>query len=183
MRLPRPYIPLDVRCRIGARQIGWGENAKDGQEAAINSLLRLHAPIRRHGHKGTSGYARLLRNILAELATKLSCCPQDLRLDHDPPIALRVKVRSRGKIIGYLPDANDPEFLSYRPHGAQFAGSHDVKTRIRGDHGQYSDVTLIKRQRRRERGKKESARKLRSRPFPKPKQKKPWPKRKFPRKK
>jgi hypothetical protein len=44
--------------------------------------------------------------------------------------------------------------LNYLPHRTEFEESHDVKTRIRGPHGQFSDVALIKRQRRRERGPK-----------------------------
>jgi hypothetical protein len=72
----------------------------------------------------------------------------------------------RGEIWVYEPDANDPEYLVYRPHGAQHAGSHDVKTRIRGEHGQFSDIAMIKRQRRRERPAKRKA-KIPSRPFQK----------------
>lgn len=97
-------------------------------------------------------YRPLLDMLLAKLAELLGCAVEDLRLDHDPPLALRPQERrGLGKKIYYIPDANDPEHLNYRPHGAQFAGSHDVKTRIRGEHGQFSDVQLIKRQRRRER--------------------------------
>ena len=77
----------------------------------------------------------------------------------------------------YIPDANDPEHLFYRPHGAQFAGSHDVKTRIRGDHGQFSDLALIKRERRRQKKATPAKRDFTFRTN-KSKLKRKWPKRK-----
>jgi len=51
----------------------------------------------------------------------------------------------------YAPHAHDPDCLRYRPQPPEFAGSHHVKTNVRGEHGQYSDVVLAKRERRRER--------------------------------
>lgn len=125
-----------------------------------------------------------LRN---ELARSIGCEVSDLRLDHDPPLAARRKLQYSSVIKPtYFPDANDPDHLAYRPHGTQFDGSHDTKTRIRGDRGQLCDISLIKKLRRIERGPKpkrgpkiqsagfasKSGAKLRS-------QKQKWPKRKF----
>lgn len=142
-RLYRPHVPLEVRCRVALRQLGemWPDQVLDEVRANY-----------RDPYRPRSGFGAFLEMLLAKLAELLGCVVEDLRLDHDPPLALR-----ESKLIGltgrrkYMPDANDPEHLAYRPHGAEFAGSHDVKTRIRGEHGQFSDVQLIKRRRRRER--------------------------------
>ena len=165
-RLYRPPIPLEVKCRVVLAQLG--EMFPDDVIEAYRRRLRV-----------------LLTTKLAALATLFECEMSELRLDHDPALALRVQ-RAFGKKVRYVPDANDPEYLFYRPHGAQFTGSHDVKTRIRGDHGQFSDVALIKRERRRQRRELKPAKKASklaptsvSRPkarLPKPK----WPKRTFP---
>lgn len=169
-RLYRPHIPIQVKCLVGLRQTGWQT------PSAIAMLFRLHK-----GHLG-----KLLDSILIELAAKLGCKVHELRLDHDPPLALR-KRRLYGypqTACCYVPDANDPDHLRYRPHGAEHDGSHDVKTRVRGDHGQYSDLALIRREKRRtaktttkynrknnrrpkirSRGFDKAKRKMRSRPF------------------
>jgi hypothetical protein len=73
------------------------------------------------------------------LASCLGCDAKDLQLDHDPPLGARER-----KGDDYKPAANDPDYLIYRPKV-----EHAVKTRIRGEHGQYSDLVLIKRERRR----------------------------------
>lgn len=180
-RLLRPHIPLETRCQVVLRQLGemWIED--------VISKFRLAANLkgRRNGSLG-----HLLKTKLAELATLLGCEPKDLRLDHDPALGARAKVfdEETGEHIGYIPDANDPEHLRYRPHGTQFAGSHDVKTRIRGDHGQYPDLTLIKRQRARENPIKRPKSKIKGRGFTKGKRpmkgRSSWPKgRKIPRRK
>lgn len=159
-RIFRPYIPLRIRCEVATRQLGWNEPY---------TLVKVHH----------CGYGALLEMMLHPLAVQLGCNVSELRLDHEPALALRPLMHKRktGTVV-YKPDANDPEFLFYRPHGAQHAGSHDIKTRIRGDHGQFSDIALIKRQRRRERGPKpKRGPKIVSRGFPKIKR--PFPKRSF----
>lgn len=151
-RLYRPSIPVEVKCRVALRQLG---------EERIDYVIDCNRPRRDAGYivgvVGRPGRSlgRLLEEKLPELADILGCSVEELRLDHDPPLALRPQER-RGlsKKVFYTPDANDPDYLRYRPHGAEHEGSHDVKTRIRGDHGQYSDIVLIKRQRRRERAEK-----------------------------
>jgi hypothetical protein len=154
-RLYRPPVPLEVQYRVALRQLGtlW-----------IDQAVREAKKERRLGH--WVGYAK------GRLADLLGCTVKDLRLDHNPPLAARQR-NGEGKNTVYTPDANDPEFLAYRPHGTQFAGSHDVKTRIRGDHGQYSDLVLIKRERRRQK-KRTSEKRTKVRP---PKRK--WPSRPF----
>jgi hypothetical protein len=163
-RLYRPSIPLEVKCRVALAQLG---------EMFTDEVVLVNS----------RSFARLLAGKLKELAALLGCEVSDLRLDHDPPLALR-KRRGEGKATVYTPDANDPEFLRYRPHGAQFKGSHDVKTRIRGDHGQFSDIVLIKREQRREkkkRGKLSPKVKIKSQSrFGQ--NKTAWPKRSFPKK-
>jgi hypothetical protein len=150
-KLYRPSIPVEVKCRVLLGQLG-----EAWPDAVLNYWRRKHSI--------------LLLHLKGKLAPLLGCEIADLRLDHDPPLALRPQ-ELRGRKLYYVPDANDPEHLRYRPHGAQFAGSHDVKTRIRGEHGQFSDIALIKRQRRRERPPKpkrpiRSAAKIPARPFP-----------------
>lgn len=137
-RLYRPPIPLKVKCLTALRQLG-------GRELPELVIARWRA---------SSTLAQLLEVLRAGLAKKFSCAVKDLRLDHDPALGLRRR-RGEGKRTIYDPPANDPDHMNYRPHGAEFAGSHDVKTRIRGDGAQFSDVALMKRERRR--AKKEAA--------------------------
>lgn len=132
-RLYRPHIPLEVRCRV-----------------AMADILKAGGNPFPHSRRDRESLAGFLARLLEVLAGLRKCTVQDLRLDHDPPLGARPQHR-RGDETLYTPDANDPEHLAYRPHGAEFDGSHDVKTRIRGDHGQFSDIALIKRERRRER--------------------------------
>lgn len=153
-RIYRPHVPTEVRCIVALRQLGY-----DDETSKIMRVMHNRA------------MGRLLDNLLGRIAGAMGCAKRELRLDHDPPLGARPWA-GEGKCTVYEPDANDPEHLFYRPHGAQHEGSHDVKTRIRGDRGQYSDVVLIKRQRRRERA-----------PRPKakiPNVKRVWPKRPFP---
>jgi hypothetical protein len=123
-RLWRPYIPLIVRCRVVLRQLG---------ELWINDCLNWH-------HRNLSG---LLKDRLGKLADLLGCTIKDLHLDHDPPLAARER-GGQGKWTVYRPAANDPEYLVYRPKV-----EHQIKTNVRGEHGQYPDRVLIKRERKR----------------------------------
>lgn len=130
-RLFRPGIPLDVRCRVALRQLG---------EFFIEEVVSVAAKERRLG--------ALLAEKLERLAALLGCTVADFHLDHDPPLAARPR-SGDGKETVYVPKANDPAHLFYRPHGPEFAGSHLIKTNVRGDHGQYPDRVLIKRERKR----------------------------------
>jgi hypothetical protein len=80
---------------------------------------------------------------LDALARNFGCERKDLRLDHQPALALRDKIIREGIHVGYLPDANDSDHLIYRTHTA-----HLVKTNHSGDHGQHPDRVLIKKARR-----------------------------------
>lgn len=164
-RLWRPSIPLEVKCRVALRQLGemWPDAVIKARRWKAGDSYMKGIGASTSGR----GLGKLLDELLGKLAELLGCSIEDLRLDHQPALALRPQFkRGLGKKTYYEPDANDPEFLFYRPHGSQFAGSHDIKTRIRGDNGQYSDVQLIKRQRKRERPPKPK-RKWAARPFPK----------------
>jgi hypothetical protein len=172
MRLYRPTIPLEIKCRVALRQLG---------EMFPDDVIKLNQPKRDAGYMvgvvGLSGRSlgKLLPDLLSRLAELLCCKVEDLRLDHDPPLAARPKERrGLGKKTYYTPDANDQEHLKYRPHGPEHAGSHMIKTNVRGDHGQHPDRVLIKKQRRLERGPKpkrgpkiQSRGFEKSRPFPK----------------
>ena len=143
MRLYRPHIPLEVRCRVILRQLGelWIDELIDAISGSLRSLLE---------------------EKLQQLATLLNCGVKDLRLDHDPALATR-QLTGEAKATKYFPDANDPKFLIYREKHA-----HHIKTNVRGDGAQYPDRVLIKRERRRREGKRSKPkRKWASRPFPK----------------
>ena len=161
-RLYRPSVPVEVKCRVALRQLGelWPDD--------VINANRPNPSTRR-------SLGGLLEKLLPRLAELLGCDRADLRLDHDPPLAARPQERrGLGRKTYYVPDANDPEHLFYRPHGPEFTGSHLIKTNVRGDHGQYPDRVLIKRERRRKDKRKR-------RPKTKIKQRKgfKWPTRRF----
>lgn len=163
-RLYRPHIPLSVKCEVAERQLA--------QSIVVFSFASV--PERPLGLR--------LKGLLTALAERLGCKPEDLRLDHDPPLGARPKARrGLGKKTYYIPDANDPNHLGYRPHGPEHDGSHLIKTNVRGEHGQHPDRVLIKKQRLLEQGPKpKRGPKMRSPGFAsKPGAKVRWPKRKF----
>lgn len=131
-KLLRPYIPLEVRCRVALRQLGSTPKQIDENCAAV-------------GISGGHGFTVYLSILLPRLANKLSCAADDLQLDHDPALENRQKIVSMDQ-IGYHPDANDPDFLIYREKHA-----HHIKTNVRGDHGQFADNVIAKRERKRQR--------------------------------
>ncbi len=137
-KLPRPHIPLNVRCIIAMRQLGETCEVRD------------------------RSWSRLLADLLFRLSSKLGCEPKELRLDHDPPLAVRKIVYSMtGQFVRYIPDANDPDHLIYRT-----AHNHHIKTNVRGDGAQFPDRVLIKRERRRRKGStKKPGAKIKSRPL------------------
>lgn len=139
-RLLRPSIGIEARCRIVLRQMG---------ELWPDEVIRLNRFVPRETVFRV-GLAKLLAAKLKELAALLNCDVAELRLDHDPALGVRRKVFRKGIHVGYSPPANSLEHLGYRPHPAKHAGSHDIKTRVRGDRGQLSDIALVKRNRRQE---------------------------------
>jgi hypothetical protein len=170
-RLYRPVIPIEIKCRVILRQLG---------EIFIDDVIRLNRFVPRESVHRRS-LARLLAKKQEEFASLLGCTVPELRLDHDPPLAARPKHRrGLGKKTFYIPDANDPDHLFYRPHGPQHAKSHLIKTNVRGDHGQHPDRVLIKKARKLERGPKPK-RAIARFSAKNPKQKTKWASRPFPR--
>lgn len=132
-RLYRPHIPLSVRCKVAERQL-----------ADFPTIQCLHLVVP-EWHK----LRNRLDSAMIHLARAFGCDVNELRLDHEPPLAARPRryLYRRG-VMKYTPDANDPDHLFYRPYGPQHAGSHLIKTNVRGDHGQHPDRVLIKKARR-----------------------------------
>lgn len=126
MRLPRPYIPLEIRCQVVIRQLG------------LNPLERVVMFNLHHS------YGAVLAELLHRLTLQLGCSVGELQLDHDPALQNRTKVFKRGKHVDYIPHANHPDYLIYR-----VKADHSIKTRVRGDHGQFADNVIAKRERRR----------------------------------
>lgn len=120
-RLPRKHIPLRVRCEVVSRQLG------------------IEPPP-------ASADGKALQARLAVLAGLLACEVADLRLDHDPALENREKIRDvDGEILRYVPDELDPLHLIYREKH-----DHHIKTNVRGERGQFADNVIAKRERRRE---------------------------------
>jgi hypothetical protein len=140
MRLPRPHVPVAVKIAVAERQL---DAALRGNETRWRWMM-AGAPM-------TADRNRYLRFLLVNL---LGDAPW--QLDHDPPLAARVRTRTGD----YRPPASDADYLVWRT-----IEDHDRKTRLRGDHGQFSDLALIRREKRRKR----------RRPAPRSR----WPKRKL----
>ena len=67
-----------------------------------------------------------------------------IELHHRPALINRQRLNDK-----YIPDANDPDYLVYLP-----TDDHDIETRVRGLHGQYSDLGLRRKRKRVERKEK-----------------------------
>lgn len=134
-KLLRPHIPYKVRCRVAMRQLGL--TPEQISESTGNIENRKNARYMR------VSYASYLKEfLLPRLRSKLWINKE--HLDHDPALENREKVFRKSEHIGYRPDANDPDFLIYRDRA-----DHDIKTRVRGEHGQFADNVIAKRERRR----------------------------------
>ncbi|MDE2103560.1 MAG: hypothetical protein KGL39_40345 [Patescibacteria group bacterium] len=173
MRLLRPSIDMRTKLRVLCRQLG---------EMFPDEVVTIAVEQRSLG--------LFVRDRLARLAALLCCDVEDLHLDHDPALVNREKdvqmpdgsVRKRvvivprcAVVLRYYPDANDPEHLIYRV-GGKTGSAHDVKTRVRGDHGQHSDLALARKNKKIEArivgtkktvGRFPRGRKLQGRPFAK----------------
>ena len=139
--LPRSYCSVETRCRVALAQLGemWAD--------------RVIAD-----HKARRALGALLREKLEKIAELLGCDVANLQRDHDPALVNRKKlvelpdgrrrrviIPPRGaRVIRYYPDENDWRFMVYRPKAR-----HVVKTRVRGDHGQLSDLALARKEKRR----------------------------------
>ena len=131
MRLYRPPVPISVRIVVAQRQ-----------------LLRqdIAAPDRQQGERQEV----YLDRLLGILAHALDAMFEPLQLDHDPALTNR-KFNPRTK--KYKPDANDPRYMVYRTESG-----HDIKTRVRGDGAQYSDLALRRKFKRIEKREREGKR-------------------------
>lgn len=120
MRLFRPYVPLAVRVQVASRQLRVIEPSLDWELMQATPSL----PDRQR------------------LSLLLGCLfiGEPCHLDHDPALVNR-KFNKRTK--KYTPDANDPRYLTYRTKA-----EHDTKTRVRGDHGQHSDLALVRKRKK-----------------------------------
>lgn len=137
MRLPRRAIPVEVKCRVVLRQLG---------ELWIDDALAPYIKARRLG--------AFLQHMTGQLAFLLGCKVEELRLDHNPALAVREQIKDRdGVVLRYVPDEHDPEYLIYRT-----AHEHHIKTNVRGDGAQHPDRVLIKRERRRNKPKERCSR-------------------------
>lgn len=122
-RLLRPYIPISVRIVVARRQL-----------ADIGICTLVSADLDTVGMNAPARLAVYLQRAFGA---------SDVDLDHDPALGARRKIMRNGEIVGYDPDANDPDFLIYREGAA-----HQIKTNVRGEHGQHPDRVLIKKNRR-----------------------------------
>ena len=143
-RLPRPHIPLAVRCHVASRQL---------LRYGVNVFAEL---TRAEGETVPS----LLERRLVRLAIALGCERKDLQLDHDPALENRELrwVRRKGKRVPvYTPDANDPDCLIYRT-----SEDHYFKTHVRGTGAQRSDTAEAKHWRKVRRNAEKRANKKRA---------------------
>lgn len=122
MKLPRPHIPLHIRVAVASGQLRHGHGVVVDREVGENDDVFLD---------------RLLGHLAYALTGKLFT---PLHLDHDPALCNRKFNNRTGK---YKPDANDPKFLIYRT-----TEGHDIKTRVRGDGAQLSDLAMLRKNKR-----------------------------------
>ncbi len=139
-KLPRrPYIPLSVReVVIDNQMYEAGFRPTWASQQGDNTATRLRM----------------------KLEEFFGCVPVELH--HRPALINRQKVYVDGRFHDYTPRANNPEYLVYLP-----ADDHDIETRVRGQHGQHSDLGLARKRKRAERKARRPKRKWASRPFPK----------------
>jgi hypothetical protein len=120
----------------------------------MSRLSRPHIPLhvremvldrqmREVGFK-PSWASRQGRSVATRLRLKLEeffgCAPVEL---HHQPALVNRQYLGAGL---YSPLANDPNYLVYLT-----ADDHDIETRVRGQHGQYSDLAMARKRKRKER--------------------------------
>jgi len=133
MKLPRSHVPIWVKVAVAGRQA-----RAAGLKIDWHALEKLC----------NSDQLRVLLNVLYP---DIMC-----HLDHDPPLNLR----DRTKDGGYLPEANDPDWLIWRT-----AEDHWLKTYVRGDGAQLSDAGKRRKELKRKRKATRPKRKWPSRPM------------------
>jgi hypothetical protein len=132
-RLKRPHIPLAVRVIVAERQLDAATSFPHENGERNASVFRTF--VDRDGWKKRNPLSEQLDMLL-----RLLFGEQKVNLDHDPALVNRPFNKRTGK---YTPDANDPEHLIYRTKA-----EHDIKTRIRGDGAQHSDLGLARKLKR-----------------------------------
>jgi hypothetical protein len=135
-RLPRPHIPLKIRVHVAERQFDAAKSFahENGERAA--SVFRSF--VDREHWKGRSSLREQLDMFL-----RLLFGNQKAELHHRPALVNREKIKRGGIIVGYRPPANSPAHLFWLPEA-----DHDVETRVRGQHGQHSDLGLARKNKR-----------------------------------
>lgn len=137
-RLPRPYIPLAVRVQVAERQL---------------KNIEYYDPPQ----KPLSARLRKLLAVIGELwRLNLGYVPKKMELHHRPALVNRRRKRNGD----YDPPATHPDYLVYLP-----ADEHDIETRVRGLHGQHSDLGLARKRKRAERKAKRPKTRWPSRPL------------------
>lgn len=122
MKLPRPRIPIPTRIKVAQRQL------RDQFGMIVD---------RDRDEDGDVYLDRLLTSLVLCIGGKLF---SPLQLDHDPALCNRKFSQRTGR---YTPDANDPRYLIYRTQA-----DHDLKTRVRGDGAQLSDLAKLRKTKR-----------------------------------
>ena len=124
MSLERPHVPWSIRREVIERQM---------REAHLEPTL---------GELYTGSDERATRWMIERLFPG-----ERVQLHHRPALINREKrVSEIDGFVWYKPPANDPDHLVYLP-----ADDHDVETRVRGQHGDYSDLALRRKRKRIER--------------------------------
>jgi hypothetical protein len=157
MKRPRPYIPISVRVLVAERQVRkiasakWWECYQHAVSNGMTMGARLLALLLRLGHEAGWTVSH--------------------QLDHDPALILRrYNPRIKKVAARYTPDANDPDFLIYRPkpeHGFKTTGRKPGAERTVTSKG--SDMWAKRKFDRLERKGTRPKRKIPSRPFTKQK--------------
>jgi hypothetical protein len=127
-RLHRPHVPIKVQLRVAEDQL----LARGIPPQQFDPLTQRQLPAKQRLYLA-------LRDLFGE---------RKAHLDHDPALCNRLKTHIHGSYFRYVPDANDPAYLIWRP-----ADEHDIKTRVRGEHGQLSDLAIARKRKRSEKKK------------------------------
>lgn len=121
-RLYRPYIPLAVRVKVAARQVILSGALGPAIQVGIFDTYK----------SAGDRLGELLRHLFGD---------KPFALDHNPALMNRKRCGT-GKQTVYSPPANHPDYLVYREAGP--GSDHDIKTRVRGDGAQHSDLALAR---------------------------------------
>lgn len=113
MKLPRPYIPLSVRFIVARRQFI--------ERVGRDQWMKHERSWKRQNERDRLG-----------IMLDMLFLDEPFHLDHDPALCNR---EYNPKTKQYVPDANDPNYLTYVN-----AESHRVKTFIKGEGARRSDM-------------------------------------------